>query len=86
MPFEHIRSIPTRTGLRLKDKACIVTGAGSGIGMEIALTFAREGARVANSALTQHARLSLSSRAIREQDRRLRWRPATAATIETVPV
>ena len=33
--------------MKLKDKVCIVTGAASGIGKEIALTYAREGARVA---------------------------------------
>ena len=33
--------------MKLKDKVCIVTGAASGIGKEIALTFAREGAKVA---------------------------------------
>ena len=32
--------------MKLNDKTCIVTGAASGIGREIALTFAREGARV----------------------------------------
>ena len=32
--------------MKLKDKVCIVTGAASGIGKEIAMTFAREGGKV----------------------------------------
>jgi 3-hydroxybutyrate dehydrogenase len=32
--------------MKLKDKVCIITGAASGIGKEIALTFAREGGRI----------------------------------------
>src|SRR6516225_9558960 len=41
--------------MRLKDKVAIVTGAASGIGKEIAATFAREGARVAIADLNQKA-------------------------------
>lgn len=41
--------------MRLKDKVAVVTGAASGIGKEIARTFAREGARVAIADLDQAA-------------------------------
>lgn len=41
--------------MKLKDKTAIVTGAASGIGREIASTFAREGARVAIADLDQGA-------------------------------
>jgi 3-hydroxybutyrate dehydrogenase len=41
--------------MKLKDKVCIVTGAASGIGKEIALTYAREGARVAIADLNRAA-------------------------------
>src|SRR4051812_2415791 len=33
--------------MKLQDKVCIVTGAASGIGKEIALRYAREGGRIA---------------------------------------
>ncbi|MDH4053607.1 MAG: 3-hydroxybutyrate dehydrogenase [Rubrivivax sp.] len=41
--------------MKLQDKVCIVTGAASGIGKEIALTYAREGARVAVADINQGA-------------------------------
>ena len=41
--------------MKLKEKAAIVTGAASGIGREIALTYAREGAKVAIADLNQKA-------------------------------
>jgi len=41
--------------MKLLDKVCIVTGAASGIGREIALTFAREGGKVVIADLSQEA-------------------------------
>ena len=41
--------------MRLKNKSAIITGAGSGIGREIALRFAQEGAHVAIADLNQEA-------------------------------
>ena len=41
--------------MKLKDKICLVTGAASGIGKEIARTFAREGAKVAIADLNADA-------------------------------
>jgi 3-hydroxybutyrate dehydrogenase len=39
--------------MRLRDKVAVVTGAASGIGKEIALTYAREGAKIAIADLNQ---------------------------------
>ena len=41
--------------MRLKDKSAIITGAASGIGKDIALVFAREGAKVAVADLNKDA-------------------------------
>ena len=41
--------------MRLKDKVAVVTGAASGIGKDIALVFAREGAKIAIADLDQKA-------------------------------
>ncbi len=50
--------------MKLKDKVCIVTGAASGIGKEIAITYAREGAKVViadlNTAAAQATAAELS--------------------------
>jgi 3-hydroxybutyrate dehydrogenase len=50
--------------MRLKDKVAVVTGAASGIGKDIALVFAREGARIAIADLDQKA----AEAAVREID------------------
>ena len=41
--------------MRLDDKVALITGAGSGIGRESALLFAREGARVVVADLNEEA-------------------------------
>ena len=41
--------------MRLKDKVAVITGAASGIGKEIAMTFAREGAKIVIADLNQKA-------------------------------
>jgi 3-hydroxybutyrate dehydrogenase len=60
MRFEDKVTLMTSAGSRLKDKICIVTGAASGIGKEIALTFAREGGKVAIADLNKNAAQSVA--------------------------
>ena len=66
--------------MKLKDKVCLVTGAASGIGKEIALTFAREGAKVAIADLNrQAANAAAAEFAAQRPDRA--WRsPSTSPT------
>ncbi len=60
MRFDDKVTLMTSAGSRLKDKICIVTGAASGIGKEIALTFAREGGKVAIADLNKNAAQSVA--------------------------
>ncbi len=60
MRFEDKAAIAMGAGVRLKEKVCIVTGAASGIGKEIALTFAREGGKVAIADLNSDAAQSVA--------------------------
>ena len=47
--------------MRLKDKVCIVTGAASGIGKEIASTYAREGGKVVIADMNKDAALAVAN-------------------------
>jgi 3-hydroxybutyrate dehydrogenase len=57
----------TGGAMRLKDKVAIVTGAASGIGKEIALTFAREGGKVAIADLNKAAAGSVAEEIAKAQ-------------------
>ncbi|HYL25277.1 MAG TPA: 3-hydroxybutyrate dehydrogenase [Burkholderiales bacterium] len=52
--------------MKLGNKVCIVTGAASGIGKEIALRFATEGARVAIADLNQQAAQAVADEIVRK--------------------
>jgi 3-hydroxybutyrate dehydrogenase len=52
--------------MKLRNKVCIVTGAASGIGKEIALRFAAEGARVAIADLNQQAAQAVADEIVRK--------------------
>ncbi len=51
--------------MKLKDKVCIVTGAASGIGKEIALTYAREGGKVVIADLNKDAAQSAADEIVK---------------------
>ena len=59
MRFEDKAAIAMGAGVRLKEKVCIVTGGASGIGKEIALTFAREGGKMVIADLNSDAAQSV---------------------------
>lgn len=52
--------------MRLKDKVAVITGAASGIGLEIARTFAHEGARVALADLDGNAAAAAAEQLVRQ--------------------
>ena len=52
--------------MKLRNKVCMVTGAASGIGKEIALRFAAEGARVAIADLNQQAAQAAADEIVRK--------------------
>ena len=60
--------------MKLKDKVCIVTGAASGIGKEIASTYAREGGKVAIADLNKDAAQAGRTRSSRPAALQWRWR------------
>ncbi|HZE91678.1 MAG TPA: SDR family NAD(P)-dependent oxidoreductase, partial [Rhizobacter sp.] len=47
--------------MKLKDKVCFITGSASGIGKEIALTYAREGGKIVIADLNQQAAQATAS-------------------------
>jgi 3-hydroxybutyrate dehydrogenase len=52
--------------MKLRNKACVITGAASGIGKEIALRFAAEGARVAIADLERKAAQDVADEIVRQ--------------------
>ena len=60
--------------MKLEGKSAIVTGAASGLGREIALTYAREGARVAVADLDPAAADRAAAEIRRPAARRSAWR------------
>jgi NAD(P)-dependent dehydrogenase (short-subunit alcohol dehydrogenase family) len=59
--------------MRLKDKVAVITGAASGIGKEIATTFAREGGKVVIADLDQRPPMRPPPNSIPPARARLAW-------------
>ena len=68
--------------MRFKDKVAIITGSGTGIGRDMAIAFAQEGARVALAARREHLLQETADLAERAGIGRARCcRPGTGASV-----